>query len=53
MDFNAVNETDRLFKDEHFRDGRHLNDEGAAVACAYFSDWFKNRLLATAPNHAT
>lgn len=42
LDFNLANEGGRLFADEHFRDGGHLNDAGTEIADAYFAEWYTN-----------
>ncbi|MCL2351779.1 MAG: hypothetical protein FWC55_04515 [Firmicutes bacterium] len=41
LDFNAVNQKERLFTDENFRDDAHLNYSGAVIACGYMEGWIK------------
>ncbi len=41
LDFNLVNEKEKLFTIENFRDGGHLNHSGAEIACRYFAAWYK------------
>ena len=40
LDFNYLNLDGRMFLDEHFRDARHLNDNGARVAGNFFAAWY-------------
>ncbi len=43
MDFNMINKEENLFSDDVFRDGAHLNDNGAKVATKYFAEYYKKK----------
>ncbi len=44
LDFNMVNAEEKLFADSHFRDARHLNDEGVKIADEYFAAWYNKQI---------
>jgi len=44
LDFNMLNLNGQMFLDEHFRDARHLNDNGAAIAANFFAAWYRAQL---------
>jgi len=41
LDFNMLNMDGQMFLDEHFRDARHLNDNGAQIAGNFFAAWYR------------
>ncbi|MCL2564268.1 MAG: hypothetical protein FWE24_00450 [Defluviitaleaceae bacterium] len=41
LDFNMLNIDGQMFLDEHFRDARHLNDNGAQIAGNFFAAWYR------------
>lgn len=41
LDFNIINADGQMFLDEHFRDARHLNDNGAQIAGNFFAAWYR------------
>jgi archaellum component FlaF (FlaF/FlaG flagellin family) len=41
LDFNLVNEQEKLFTNAHFFDAGHLNDTGVKIANAYFMAWYE------------
>ncbi len=43
LDFNLINEAERIFNDDMFRDSGHLNDSGVKVADEYFIRWLGSR----------
>jgi len=44
LDFNMLNLNGQMFLDEHFRDARHLNDNGAQIAADFFAAWVRNQV---------
>jgi hypothetical protein len=42
LDYNTVNQTERLFTNDNFRDSAHLNYSGVEIADKYFEIWLNS-----------
>lgn len=41
IDYNVVNETEKILINDNFRDDAHLNDSGVKIVDAHFINWLK------------
>jgi hypothetical protein len=45
IDYNIVNQQEKLLEHENFRDDAHLNDSGVGIVDSHFSHWFIDNVM--------